>query len=153
MSVVGGLDTSTESRSPSTTSTSTAGSCGGGRSRRRTGPTWRPGCVSASTPPATTDRADACHLRELLAAGRLPQCWIPPAHVLECRALLETYHALRVEHTAWVQRVHAVLFHQGAPGLGAGTLSTAGGQGAGRLWAGHARCCGRPAWHPAPQAR
>ena len=76
---------------------------------------------------AKTDRADACHLRELLAAGRLPQCWIPPAHVLECRALLETYHALRVEHTAWVQRVHAVLFHQGAPGLGAGTLSTAEG--------------------------
>src|SRR6266542_5059700 len=51
---------------------------------------------------AKTDRADACHLRELLAAGRLPQGWIPPAHVLECRALLETYHALRVEHTAWV---------------------------------------------------
>jgi transposase len=76
---------------------------------------------------AKTDRADARHLRELLAAGRLPQCWIPPAHVLECRALLETYHALRVEHTAWVQRVHAVLFHQGAPGLGAGTLSTAEG--------------------------
>jgi transposase len=35
--------------------------------------------------------------------------------VLEYRALLETYHALRREHTAWVQRVHAVLFHQGAP--------------------------------------
>src|SRR6266511_4159069 len=50
------------------------------------------------------------HLGEPPAAGRLPQCWIPPAHVLECRALLETYHALRVEHTAWVQRVHAVLF-------------------------------------------
>jgi transposase len=83
---------------------------------------------------AKTDRADACHLRELLAAGRLPQCWIPPAHVLECRALLETYHALRVEHTAWVQRVHAVLFHQGAPGLGAGTLSTAEG------WRGLSSC-------------
>jgi transposase len=37
----------------------------------------------------------------------------------ECRALLETYHDLRVEHTAWVQRVHAVFFHQGAPVLGA----------------------------------
>ena len=35
--------------------------------------------------------------------------------MLEYRALLETYHALRREHTAWVQRVHAVLFHQGAP--------------------------------------
>ena len=64
---------------------------------------------------AKTDRADARLLRDLLAQGRLPECWIPPGHVLECRALLETYHDLRREHTAWVQRVHAVLFHQGAP--------------------------------------
>ena len=35
--------------------------------------------------------------------------------MLECRALLETYHDLRREHTAWVQRVHAVLFAEGAP--------------------------------------
>ena len=64
---------------------------------------------------AKTDRADARLQRELLAQGRLPECWIPPSHVLECRALLELYHDLRTEHTAWVQRVHAVLFHQGAP--------------------------------------
>jgi transposase len=76
---------------------------------------------------AKTDKADARHLRELLATGRLPECWIPPAHILECRALLGTYHALRVEHTAWIQRVHAVLFHQGTPALGAGALSTAEG--------------------------
>jgi transposase len=63
---------------------------------------------------AKTDRADARHLRELLLDGRLPECWIPPAHILEARALLETYHDLRTEHTAWVQRIHAVLFHQGA---------------------------------------
>ena len=60
----------------------------------------------------------------LLAEGRLPECWIPPGNVLECRALLETYHDLRREHTAWVQRIHAVLFHHGAPALGAGTLRT-----------------------------
>lgn len=64
---------------------------------------------------AKTDRADARLQRELLAQGRLPECWIPPSHVLECRALLELYHDLRAEHTAWVQRTHAVLFHQGAP--------------------------------------
>ena len=58
----------------------------------------------------------------LLAEGRLPECWIPPSHILECRALLETYHDLRAGHTAWVQRIHAVLFHQGAPALGEGTL-------------------------------
>jgi transposase len=62
---------------------------------------------------AKTDRTDARHLRQVLTDGRLPECWIPPDHVLECRALLELYRALRAEHTAWVQRIHAVLFHQG----------------------------------------
>src|SRR5437016_5260521 len=76
---------------------------------------------------AKTDKTDSRHLRMLLAEGRLPECWIPPGHILECRALLETYHDLRAEHTAWVQRIHAVLFHQGAPALGAGTLRTAQG--------------------------
>ena len=31
---------------------------------------------------AKTDRTDARHLRELLAGGRLPESWIPPAQVL-----------------------------------------------------------------------
>ena len=53
---------------------------------------------------AKTGKTDSRHLRELLAEGRLPECWIPPSHILECRALLETYHDLRAEHTAWVQR-------------------------------------------------
>ena len=73
---------------------------------------------------AKTDKTDARHLRTLLAEGRLPECWIPPAHILEYRALLETYHDLRREHTAWVQRIHAVFFHQGAPPLGEGALRT-----------------------------
>jgi transposase len=64
---------------------------------------------------AKTDRADARLQRDLLMQGRLPECWMPPEHILECRALLELYHDLRTEHTAWVQRIHAVLFHQGAP--------------------------------------
>src|SRR5450755_4134971 len=51
---------------------------------------------------AKTDKTDSRHLRQLLADGRLPECWIPPAQILECRALLETYHDLRREHTAWV---------------------------------------------------
>jgi transposase len=71
---------------------------------------------------AKTDKTDSAHLRQLLAEGRLPECWIPPDQVLECRALLEAYHDLRREHTAWVQRIHAVFFHQGAPALGEGTL-------------------------------
>jgi transposase len=64
---------------------------------------------------AKTDKADARLLRVLAERGQVPACWIPPGHVLEARALLETYHDLRSEHTAWVQRIHAVLFHQGAP--------------------------------------
>ena len=76
---------------------------------------------------AKTDKTDCRHLRMLLAEGRLPECWIPPGHILECRALLETYHDLRREHTAWAQRIHAVLFHQGAPALGEGTLRTGPG--------------------------
>jgi transposase len=73
---------------------------------------------------AKTDKTDSRHLRTLLAEGRLPECWIPPAQILEYRALLETYHDLRAEHTAWVQRIHAVFFHQGAPPLGEGALRT-----------------------------
>ena len=76
---------------------------------------------------AKTDKTDCRHLRQLLAEGRLPECWVPPGRILEGRALLELYHDLRAEHTAWVQRIHAVLFHQGAPALGAGTLRTAQG--------------------------
>jgi transposase len=73
---------------------------------------------------AKTDKTDARHLRSLLAEGRLPECWIPPEQILEYRALLETYHDLRRAHTAWVQRIHAVFFHQGAPPLSEGALRT-----------------------------
>jgi transposase len=67
---------------------------------------------------AKTDKADAKLLRELLAAGRLPECYIPPSQVLEWRALLELYHDLRAEHTGWAQRIHADCFHQGTAALG-----------------------------------
>src|SRR4249920_413734 len=73
---------------------------------------------------AKTDKTGCRHLRMLLAEGRLPECWIPPGHILECRALLELYNDLRRERTAWSQRIHAVLFHQGAPALGEGALRT-----------------------------
>ena len=76
-------------------------------------------------------KTDARHLRMLLAEGRLPECWIPPARILECRALLELYNDLRHERTAWAQRIHAVLFHQGAPVLDKSVLRT--GQGVAEL--------------------
>lgn len=77
---------------------------------------------------AKTDRADARLIRELLAGDRLPECYIPPAQILEYRALLELYHDLRREHTAWIQRIHAVLFHQGAEEVGAGGISSPEGR-------------------------
>ncbi len=40
--------------------------------------------------------------------------------------MLELYKDLRDEHTGWVQRVHATLFHQGVPQLGAQVASAAG---------------------------
>ena len=73
---------------------------------------------------AKTGKTDAAHLRTVLAEARLPECWIPPPRILETRALLETYHDLRAAHTAWVQRIHAVFFHQGAPPLGEQALRT-----------------------------
>src|SRR4051794_8074235 len=66
---------------------------------------------------AKTDRADARLLRDLLADGRLPESWIPPAHVLEMRARLQLFKDLREQHTVWIQRLHPILLHHGAPAL------------------------------------
>lgn len=71
---------------------------------------------------AKTDKTDARHLRTLVAEGRVPLSWIPPEQVRELRVLLQLYRDLAEEHTAWAQRIHATLFHQGVPGL-AGRLS------------------------------
>ena len=104
---------------------------------------------------AKTDRADARLLRDLLAEGRLPECWIPPEHIVECRALLECYHDLREEHTAWVQRIHATLFHHGVPVLDSALFTVAGRArsrsgccgvtGPAKGWR-----CGRACWPPGP---
>jgi len=64
---------------------------------------------------AKTDRADARLLRDLLLQQRLPESWIPPSHVLEARTLVRAYTALMDERRSWLQRIHAQLFHQGAP--------------------------------------
>jgi transposase len=64
---------------------------------------------------AKTDRADARLQRDLLLRGDFPDSYLPPWPVLDWRQRLESYHDLREQHTAWVQRIHAVLFHQGAP--------------------------------------
>ncbi len=75
---------------------------------------------------AKTDRADARLLRELLAADRLPESWVPPTHVLKVRTLGRLYVDLMDERRAWQQRIHAQLLHQGVPAPG--SLLTAAGQ-------------------------
>jgi transposase len=64
---------------------------------------------------AKTDRADAKHLRELLRQGRVPESWIPPEQILELRSLVRLRRALVEQRTAWLQRIHAQLFHHGHP--------------------------------------
>jgi transposase len=64
---------------------------------------------------AKTDRADAKHLRELLMVGRLPECWIPPEHLLDLRARVRLRHTLVDDRGEWQQRIHALLYHHGLP--------------------------------------
>jgi transposase len=67
---------------------------------------------------AKNDRADARHLRELLMAGRLPESWIPPAHILDLRARVRLRHALSEDRGEWQQRIQSVLYHHGCPRRG-----------------------------------
>ena len=64
---------------------------------------------------AKTDWADARHLRELLLMGRLPESWIPPAHILDLRGRVRLRHTLSHQRTEWQQRIQAVLYHHGFP--------------------------------------
>jgi transposase len=75
---------------------------------------------------AKSDRADARHLRELLMVGRLPECWIPPEHLLDLRARVRLRHTLVDQRGEWQQRIHAVLYHHGLPPHRSGLLTADG---------------------------
>src|SRR5512132_2276205 len=75
---------------------------------------------------AKTDREDARWLRELLVEGRLPEAWIPPAHVREWRTRARLRRTLVDERTSWLQRVQATLFHHGVGGVPDKLLSAQG---------------------------
>jgi hypothetical protein len=62
---------------------------------------------------AKTDRSDSALLRELLVSGDLPESWVPPEAVLECRERVRLYKSLVDQRSQWVQRVHAELYHHG----------------------------------------
>jgi transposase len=75
---------------------------------------------------AKTDREDARWLRTLLCEGRLPEAWIPPAHVREWRTRARLRKTLVDERTTWLQRVQATLFHHGIAGAPDKLLSAQG---------------------------
>src|SRR5881392_3612836 len=64
---------------------------------------------------AKTDDADCDLQLRLLLAGELPEAWIPPTHILELRTRVRLRKTLIDQRTAWLQRLQAQLFHQGAP--------------------------------------
>lgn len=64
---------------------------------------------------AKTDREDAHWLCTLLTEGRLPEAWIPPAHVRAWRTRTRLRKTLVDERTEWLQRIQATLFHHGVP--------------------------------------
>jgi hypothetical protein len=51
---------------------------------------------------------------EALVCGAVSERWLSLAHVLEVRTLVRCYKALLDEHTAWLRRVQATLFHHSA---------------------------------------
>ena len=67
---------------------------------------------------AKSDRADARHIRELMMIGRLPESWIPPAHLLDLRAQVRLRHTLSHQRGEWQQRIQSVLYHHGCPQRG-----------------------------------
>src|SRR6266852_473474 len=67
---------------------------------------------------AKTDHADCELMVNLLLEGRLPESWIPPAHILELRTLVRLRKTLVDQRIEWQQRLQAQVFHQGVvPGL------------------------------------
>ena len=107
--------------------------------RRGTGRGWdRRACGGPAEPPppaATGGRQDrqdrlcalalAASRGQAASEGQAAGVLGPAGANLDYRALLETYHDLRREHTAWVQRVHAVFF-EGAPALARARAHRAG---------------------------
>jgi transposase len=66
---------------------------------------------------AKTDRQDARWLRALLAEGRLPEAWIPPAQVREWRTRSRLRRTLVDERSGWLVRIQATLFDHGIGGV------------------------------------
>jgi transposase len=80
---------------------------------------------------AKTDRLDARWGVLLLAKELLPEAWLPPEEIQQLRDQTRLRQALVRDRTAWAQRLHAFLAHEGFP-VSRGRLLT----GEGRRWLG-----------------
>ena len=74
-------------------------------------------CAGARSAPRPTGRTRGI-CGELLMAGRLPESWIPPDHILDLRARVRLRHTLSDQRGEWQQRIQAVLYHHGCPQRG-----------------------------------
>src|SRR5262249_14288543 len=75
----------------------------------------------------TTDTRDTLHLARLLAAGLIPEVWVPPPPVRELRGLVAHRQRLVRQRTQAANRLHSVLHaHQILPP--AGRLGNSGQQ-------------------------
>lgn len=60
-----------------------------------------------------TDRVDAKELARLLRLGSVPESYVPPEEIRECRALVRGRHSLLQTRTKYVNKVHGVLADTG----------------------------------------
>jgi transposase len=69
----------------------------------------------------------------LLVIERLPESWVPPEHIQKIRTLMRLRHSMVEERSAYLQRIHAQLFHNGCPRQEKELLSTEGRERLGSL--------------------
>ncbi len=60
-----------------------------------------------------TDRIDAKELSRLLWLGSVPESYVPPNEIRECRALVRGRISLLEERTSFVNKIHSVLLDNG----------------------------------------
>ena len=60
-----------------------------------------------------TDRVDAQELSRLLWLGSVPESYVPPDEIRECRALVRGRHSLLKTRTQYVNKIHGLLADHG----------------------------------------
>ncbi len=73
-------------------------------------------CRSLAGRRIKTDREDALNVAELLAAGRMPRAWAPPAHLAALRDVTRHRHYLSRQHARVLHRVKSIMAQVNRPG-------------------------------------